>query len=253
MPIEELSTFISELAGAAGFTAEAALRLILATVLGGLIGLDREIRGHEAGFRTNILVCVGSALAMIVSLAFAQQAWSTYPAPDQLRVDPGRIAYGVMAGVGFLGAGSIIHARGAIRGITTASAIWTAAAIGLAAGFGLYLIATFAALLVLVVLTGLNLLARLIPDRDQRLVEVRLPPEDPHAHFHLRDAVRDAGFTIQSFRFIRDECDADPDAPRLDTAQFVIDSHKRHTLERFDQLIADRPHHRLTRSEPAAA
>jgi len=253
MPIEELSTSISELAGAAGFTVEAAIRLALATLLGGLIGIDREIRGHEAGFRTNILVCVGSALAMVVSVAFAQQAWSTYPAPDQLRVDPGRIAYGVMAGVGFLGAGSIVQQRGAIRGITTASAIWTAAAIGLAAGFGLYLVATFAALLVLVVLAVLNLLGRLIPDRDRRLVEVRLPRDDPHAHFLLREAVRDAGFTVKSFRFTRDECDADPDAPRIDTAQFIIDFHQQHTLERFDRLIADRPAHRLTRSEPAAA
>src|SRR3954471_8155702 len=102
--------------------AEHVLRLLLAATAGGLIGIERELRGRQAGFRTNLLVCLGSALVMIVSVNFAIHRWQAQSANQgiNINIDPARIAYGVMTGVGFLGAGTIVQHRGSIRGLTTA-------------------------------------------------------------------------------------------------------------------------------------
>ncbi len=129
------------------------LRGGFAVLCGGLIGMERERRGKPAGFRTNILICLGSTLYMLVGSLL--QTASHSPA-----LDPTRIAAQVVSGIGFLGAGAILHARGAITGLTSAATIWVVAAIGilLGAGFpGLGLIAT------LLVLVTLELLARLEP------------------------------------------------------------------------------------------
>ncbi len=152
------------------------LRLLMAAFCGGMIGLEREIRGRQAGFRTNILVCVGSALVMIVSILLAQQPWQS---PNQwgvqLSTDPGRIAYGVMGGIGFLGAGTIIHNKGSIRGLTTAAALWCVAAIGLGAGMGLYLITAMATFIVVMVLWVLNVIESAVPQVRYRSITVRVP------------------------------------------------------------------------------
>lgn len=116
-------------------------RLLLATVLGGVIGLERELSGKPAGLRTNILICVGAALLMDVSQAVAASA-TTGPA------DPGRIAAQVVSGIGFIGAGTILVERGAIVGLTTAATIWVVAAIGLAVGSHAYVEAVGATVLV---------------------------------------------------------------------------------------------------------
>lgn len=138
-----------------GETGEAVIRLTLAAVLGGIVGLEREVRGHEAGFRTFMLVAAGAALAMIVSMSFSSASWVNADALPTLgdrfvvSVDPARIAYGVMTGVGFLGAGTIIQRRNRVEGLTTAAGIWSVAALGLAAGFGLYVLSVVATLLLL--------------------------------------------------------------------------------------------------------
>src|SRR3954467_3533462 len=109
-------------AGGQGSATESILRLLLALVAGGLIGLEREVRGRQAGFRTYILVCMGSALVMIVSTAVAVFPWPSHGRPGvNINVDPARIAYGVMTGIGFLGAGVIVHQKNAVRGLTTAA------------------------------------------------------------------------------------------------------------------------------------
>src|SRR5262245_58973548 len=119
-----------------GVPVEAFARLTMAAIAGGLAGLEREIRGRQAGFRTYLLVCVGSALVMIVSAAVAVHPWESHGKPGvNINVDPARIAYGVMGGIGFLGAGVIIQHKGSIRGLTTAAGLWCIAAVGLAAGF----------------------------------------------------------------------------------------------------------------------
>lgn len=134
---------------------EVALRLLLAVLLGGLVGFERESRNRPAGFRTHILVCVGSALIMLVS---------AYGFPPDLiagyAIDPGRIAAQVVTGVGFLGAGTIIRHRGSIRGLTTAASIWVVSGIGLAMGIGFYAGALLGTLLVLLSLFVLGRIER---------------------------------------------------------------------------------------------
>ncbi len=113
---------------------EIVLRLILSVILGGVIGYERERHNRPAGFRTHILVCAGSALLMMVSAyGFAGHAGPDY------HPDPGRIAAGVVTGIGFIGAGTILQQRGSIRGLTTAATIWVVSGVGLAVGIGFYL------------------------------------------------------------------------------------------------------------------
>jgi putative Mg2+ transporter-C (MgtC) family protein len=110
---------------------EVVLKLVLAIALGGLIGLEREASQKPAGFRTNILVCVGSAMMMMLSVMLIQSKGGT---TDTLV----RMAAGVITGIGFLGAGTILHARGTVAGLTTASTIWLVAGLGLVIGAGYY-------------------------------------------------------------------------------------------------------------------
>ena len=125
-----------------GTEVEMVLRLLLAAALGAIIGYQRERAAKPAGLRTHILICVGAALFTIASLyGFGASA------------DPARVAAGIVAGIGFLGAGAIIHREGGlVAGLTTAATIWAVAGIGLAAGAGLYLISGVTTALVLIVL-----------------------------------------------------------------------------------------------------
>jgi putative Mg2+ transporter-C (MgtC) family protein len=118
---------------------EMVLRLLLAVVLGGVIGYQREKAGKPAGLRTHALIAMGAALFTIAgTLAFSN--------------DSGRVAAGVVAGVGFLGGGAILHRHRNVEGLTTAATMWVAAAIGLAAGAGLYIVAPVTAIVTLIVL-----------------------------------------------------------------------------------------------------
>ncbi len=122
------------------------IRLTVALVLSGLIGLERQINRRTAGLRTHILVSVGSCLIMLTSL----YVFDIYKKIASL--DPTRIAAGVITGIGFLGAGAIFRENDGIRGLTTAASIWVAAAIGLAVGCGFYTAAIFSTVLTLVAL-----------------------------------------------------------------------------------------------------
>jgi len=113
-------------------TVSTIVRLGVAFILGGLIGMERESKRGPAGLRTHILVCVGSALIMLTSIYI----YELYQ--NQADIDPGRIAAGVVTGVGFLGAGTIIRNSSKISGLTTAASIWISAAIGLAVGCGYF-------------------------------------------------------------------------------------------------------------------
>jgi len=122
------------------------IRLILSVLLGGLIGLERQIHRRTAGLRTHILVSLGSCLIMLTSL----YVFDIYK--DKVPLDPGRIAAGVITGIGFLGAGAIIREREGVKGLTTAASLWVVAAIGLATGCGFYTASLFSTLLTLIVL-----------------------------------------------------------------------------------------------------
>ncbi|MCL5877411.1 MAG: MgtC/SapB family protein [Candidatus Bathyarchaeota archaeon] len=114
--------------------------LILAVAFGAIVGIEREIHGRPAGIRTHMLVCLGSCLFTIVSMSFS--------------LDPARIAGGIVAGIGFIGAGTIWSQKDKVQGITTAASLWATAAIGLAAGIGDYPLAGFVTLLVFIVLAS---------------------------------------------------------------------------------------------------
>lgn len=129
-------------------------RLILAAVLGGAVGIEREWSGKPAGFRTNLLICVGAALLTDLSLSVASSAG------PGLAADPARIAAQIVSGIGFLGAGTIIQSRGSVTGLTTAATLWVVAAIGMAVGAHQYMQAIGVTLLVI---AALLVLGRLEP------------------------------------------------------------------------------------------
>lgn len=126
------------------------LRLFISTILGGFIGLERQLHRRAAGLRTHILVCVGSTLIMLTSLYI----FDIYK--DKVPLDPARIAAGVITGIGFLGAGTIIRYGEEVRGLTTAASLWVVAAVGLAIGCGFYTAAVAATIIVLLALLALR-------------------------------------------------------------------------------------------------
>ena len=154
--------------------AEYILRLLLASVAGALVGLEREVRGRQAGFRTNLLVGVGSALVMLVSISFPERRWNHDPNIN-LNIDPARIAYGIMTGIGFLGAGTILKHGASVRGLTTAAAMWCVAAIGMAAGFGMYTLTVVTTVIVFAALWVLDYLEDVIPKLKYRTLVIRRP------------------------------------------------------------------------------
>ncbi|MGO4500919.1 MgtC/SapB family protein [Paenibacillus sp. 2RAB27] len=128
------------------------IRLVLALFLGGLIGFEREVSSHAAGLRTHILVCVGSALVMLLSM----YGFSAFVNEVNVRIDPSRLAAQVISGIGFLGAGTIMFNGRSITGLTTAASLWVVAGIGLAIGAGFYYPAVLACFMVLISLWILN-------------------------------------------------------------------------------------------------
>ncbi len=161
-------------ASSLGAPAEGFFRLILAALAGGLVGLEREVRGRQAGFRTYLLVSLGSAIVMLVSVQVALHPWQLANDQYSVRVDPGRIAYGVMTGIGFLGAGVIVKgANGGVRGLTTAAGLWCIAAVGLAYGLGMYVVATMATLIIVVSLWILDYFEDFLPKLRYRDVIIR--------------------------------------------------------------------------------
>lgn len=176
----------------------AALRLLLASVLGGVIGLERQMRNKSAGVRTHMMVALGSALFAIVSIELPARAG----APN---ADPARIAAQIVAGVGFLGAGAILHSRGFIVGLTTAASVWLAAAIGLTAGASFATLAVAATVLGVVILVASHLLERAPLRSDERVSRVQLHLRDEEAVRDLQRRVRRIGGEIVRSRLAPDE------------------------------------------------
>ncbi|MFH1790541.1 MAG: MgtC/SapB family protein [Candidatus Omnitrophota bacterium] len=143
-----------------GYFYEITAKLLLACMLSAMIGLEREIHGSPAGLRTHILVCVGSCLIMLTSIHIFHVYKQLAP------VDPSRIAAGVVTGIGFLGAGTILHYRGSVLGLTTAASIWLVAAVGLAVGTSFYAGALVTAALGVLTLRFLSGMERIMIRRD---------------------------------------------------------------------------------------
>jgi putative Mg2+ transporter-C (MgtC) family protein len=142
------------------------LRLVFALFVGGLIGIERELKGKPAGMRTNMLMCMGSCLLIILSIEiFNKGMWVG---------DPSRIAAGVVTGIGFLGAGTIIQSRFSVAGLTSAATLWFVAAIGMTIGMGNYALAATAMVLTIVTLTALVNVERMVSARQRRhLMQLR--------------------------------------------------------------------------------
>ncbi|MGH7504093.1 MAG: MgtC/SapB family protein [Longimicrobiales bacterium] len=191
-----LPDLISEAGGFIG-------RLALAAALGGAIGVDRERSGKPAGFRTNMLICVGAALLTELSLRVAA---SSRGADGGIQADPARIAAQIVSGIGFLGAGTILQSRGSVIGLTTAATLWVVAAIGMAVGAGQYTMAVAGTVLVIIALILLPPLERwMAPDPPgDRTIEVMLG-EDAAAIGQIQELLNDCGLAVESFDVQRRE------------------------------------------------
>lgn len=130
----------------------ALLRIVLAIILGGIIGFERQLKQHPAGLRTHILVSMGAALVMILSEFIFEKYYTMYGTA----FDPTRLGAQVISGIGFLGAGTIIYSESKIKGLTTAASLWAVACVGLTVGAGFYFIATISAILIYVILFIFN-------------------------------------------------------------------------------------------------
>ena len=153
------------------------LPLLLAIVLGGLVGLEREVHGRPAGLRTHILVCVCSTMLVyashIVPLPFREQLLQLGPDSARIVLDPNRLAAGIVQGIGFLGAASVLRAGDMVRGVTTAACIWFVAGLGIVIGNGAYGIAISATLAVLLGLLLLGKLSQHLPEVVYRQLHVQ--------------------------------------------------------------------------------
>ena len=168
------------------FRLELFLQLSLATLFGGAIGLERELGGKPAGLRTNILICIGSAVYTKLSFTMASG-----------NADPTRVAAQIVTGVGFIGAGTILHARGAVVGLTSAATIWVVAAIGVALGAAFYWEAAGTTLLVLVVLQGLGRVERFVGRQSMQNKLVIHARPDAAALDDLEEVVRRSGVVVE--------------------------------------------------------
>ena len=145
------------------FEIEIIFQLILAVILGGLIGLDRERKKQNAGLRTYSLVCLGAALFTIIAFFISQK----FKGEAGIDIDPSRVIQAVAIGIGFLGAGVIIHRGLHVEGLTTAAALWIAAAVGVGVGSGLYIIAVFVTLITVGILTGIKPIEKVFDRSDE--------------------------------------------------------------------------------------
>lgn len=161
--------FWYQLSAAEVSSAQAIFKLCLSMVLGATVGYERKRKGQPAGLRTFSLIAMGATLAMLVSIYVCQEYVGLKNG------DPGRIAAQVITGIGFLGAGAIIQAKGSVRGLTTAAGIWMASIIGLAVGVGLYVLSIVATLLILFVLVQLeNIEHRLEMGAQSRIIRLKV-------------------------------------------------------------------------------
>lgn len=150
-------------------SSEIIIRLLLGTLFGGVIGFERQVHGRPAGFRTHILVCIAAVLIMLVSEYYQYLSGID---PSYIRIDPGRIAAGALAGVGFIGAGVVLKAGLSIQGLTTAACIWVVSAIGLAIGSGLYLAGSVTFVITIFSLAFLRIVEKKMPKLAYRFLTI---------------------------------------------------------------------------------
>ena len=214
------------------FRLELMLQVGLATLLGGAIGLERELGGKPAGLRTNILICIGSVLYTHLSIAML----SAIAGGGGTGTDPTRVAGQIVTGVGFIGAGTILHARGAVVGLTSAATIWVVAAIGVALGSGYYLEGIATTLVVLVVLAGLGRVELLVERQAMRSTITIHAHPGPTVLEDLEGLVRRAGLEINAV------------SSRQENVDLVIEFNIRGSKRLHDQVMITLVHHEHVRT-----
>lgn len=216
------------------FRLDLMLQIGLATLLGGAIGLEREFGGKPAGLRTNILICIGSVLYTHLSLAMLRAASGTGAIPAG--TDTTRVAAQIVTGVGFIGAGTILHARGAVVGLTSAATIWVVAAIGVALGSGYYLEGLVTTLAVLVVLSGLGRAEKIVQSHSMRSTITIHARTGPSVVEELESLVRRTGLELISI------------SNRQENVDLVIELELRGSKRLYDQAIVTLLHHNHVRT-----
>ncbi|MCE9596108.1 MAG: MgtC/SapB family protein, partial [Planctomycetes bacterium] len=184
---------------------EIARRLVVALLIGGLIGLERSYHGRPAGFRTHALVCLSTALLMLITV-FEDQ-WVPVRDDVRLTLDPTRMAQGIMTGIGFLGAGAIIKEGLTVRGLTTAASIWITAAIGILIGIGFYFPAVLATALTLGTLSVFRWIETRLPMQFYAHFVVRFARDQVLPENDLRELVSKHRFTIANLNYRLDAGD----------------------------------------------
>lgn len=154
------------------------VRILVAAALGGIVGIERELRDQPAGFRTHMLVSVGACLFTIVG-AFGFQKFTGGTDSQRIQADLTRVASQIVVGIGFLGGGTILRHGATVRGLTTAASLWVTAAVGLAVGMGFYFAATATSVLAVVALAGLKPLERRFLARNVKQEDEPPPSEMP--------------------------------------------------------------------------
>lgn len=183
---------------------EITIRLILALIAGAAIGYERSYHGRPAGFRTHALVCTASSLLMLVTVY--EDHWILIE-PELIRLDPTRMAQGIMTGIGFLGAGVIIKEGLSVRGLTTAASIWMTSAIGILAGIGFYFPLAISVAMTIGVLSTFRWLERRMPAQNFYLFDVHFSRDSVMEEDDLRMLVNKAGFSIANFSYHYDRKD----------------------------------------------
>lgn len=173
------------------------IRLLLATIFGALIGLEREYHAKEAGVRTHLLVALGSCLFMILSI----YGFDAFLDHDNVSFDPSRIASQVVTGIGFIGAGTIILHKQAVRGLTTAAGVWVTAAIGLACGNGMYILA---GVTTVTVLSSLGLINLYLPSFSQRERQITFLAEDYNVLTDILENLRKEKIVVLNYEMRKD-------------------------------------------------
>jgi putative Mg2+ transporter-C (MgtC) family protein len=175
------------------------VRLFSAILAGGMIGYERSFRGRPAGFRTHTLVCLASAALMLVTV-FEWQ-WVQSRTEEMIRLDPTRMAQGIMTGIGFLGAGVIFKEGITVRGLTTAASIWITAAIGILLGIGLYFPAAITTTLVLFALSAFRWVESKMPTQNYARLDIMFAKDAAMAEEDLRKALEAQGFSVSRLHY----------------------------------------------------
>lgn len=175
------------------------LHLFVALVSGGLIGLERSYHGRPAGFRTHALVCVASSLLMLVTMY--QGSWFSVAATETVRVDPTRMAQGIMTGIGFLGAGVIMREGLTVRGLTTAASIWITAAIGIMTGIGFYSAALMATVITLGTLSVFRMVENRMPTQIFAAQTILFSRDSYLSEAEIRVLLRECGFSMANISY----------------------------------------------------